>query len=389
MSQTCVIDIDEDNCSLCSICSSVCPFDALEVDEEKGRLILDVEKCQVCGLCYSACPASAINLLYYEPDSLLAYLEKKMGETGLKTLALVCRGVSPPPSGKVRDFLAKQGFEDYILIRVPCVGRIPLEFYLRALRMGIERIIVVQCDEDYCRFKDGSDVSRKRLTLLSYVLRELGFGEDTILCYTNPMRAIYVTENCVGCGKCAFICPYDAITLQPGGTPTIDLDSCVGCGVCAVVCPHQAIQLEGYEYDVVSTLIHEYASMIKTRPSILVFICQWSEFTALDRVKNGLYNEKTAVIEIPCLKGLDPAWIVEALYSGFDGVLVIACPEEKCKLERGTEIAERNVEDAENILEKLGLMDRFQIYRSTPIYLNQFDFMLKEFSDKLSGIAGR
>ncbi|RLI18912.1 hypothetical protein DRO49_01640, partial [Candidatus Bathyarchaeota archaeon] len=26
MSQTCVIDVDEDSCSLCSICSSVCPF---------------------------------------------------------------------------------------------------------------------------------------------------------------------------------------------------------------------------------------------------------------------------------------------------------------------------------------------------------------------------
>ena len=203
------------------------------------------------------------------------------------------------------------------------------------------------------------------------------------------------TENCVGCGKCAFVCPYDAITLQPGGTPVVDQALCVGCGACASACPHQAIQLEGYEYDYISNLIQEYSVVVKEakakngHPAILVFSCQWSEFSALDKVKNGFLDENTAVIEVPCFKGLDPALVVEALYSGFDGVLAIVCPEEKCKLEKGTFIAEENAVALEKILEKLGLRERFQIYRATPVYLNQFDSFLKEFSNKLSSLHAR
>lgn len=395
MKQICVIEIEENNCGSCFVCSSVCPFDAIEVDEEKDKLLLDVEKCQVCGLCYSACPASAIELLYYEPEPLLAYVKEQMEKTGFKTLAVVCRGGSPPPSNKAKEFLAQQGFNDYILLRIPCVGRIPPEFYLKALRNGIEKIVVVQCDEDYCRFKYGSGTSRRRLMLLNMVLNELGFGEDTCAYYINSMKAVYVTENCVGCGKCAFVCPYDAITLQPGGTPVIDQDLCVGCGSCASACPHQAIQVEGYEYDYVSSLIQEYSMAVKKakarngKPTILVFSCQWSEFSAIDKVKNGLLDENTAVIEVPCFKGLDPALVVEALYSGFDGVLAIVCPEEKCKLEKGTAIAEQNAIALEKVLEKLNLRKRFEIYRSTPVYLNQFESFLKEFSDKLSSLHAR
>ena len=112
MSQTCAIEVEEENCSLCSVCSSLCPFDAIEVDEEQGKLVLDVEKCQVCGLCFSACPASAIELLYYEPESLLDYVKEQMEKTGFKTLAVVCRGGSPPPSNKTKEFLAQQGYKD-------------------------------------------------------------------------------------------------------------------------------------------------------------------------------------------------------------------------------------------------------------------------------------
>ncbi len=44
---------------------------------------------------------------------------------------------------------------------------------------------------------------------------------------------------CVGCGRCAEVCPREAIT--PGQPPRIDMDRCVGCFCCAEVCPQGAI----------------------------------------------------------------------------------------------------------------------------------------------------
>ncbi|MCK4262942.1 MAG: 4Fe-4S binding protein, partial [Dehalococcoidia bacterium] len=63
--QRVAIQINEDYCGRCSICSSVCPFEAITRDAETGKMLLDIEKCQTCGICYSSCPAGAIDAIQY------------------------------------------------------------------------------------------------------------------------------------------------------------------------------------------------------------------------------------------------------------------------------------------------------------------------------------
>ncbi len=51
--------IDIDLCIDCGACVSLCPTDALHMDE-KGLLEYSLERCLGCGLCIDACPRSAI-----------------------------------------------------------------------------------------------------------------------------------------------------------------------------------------------------------------------------------------------------------------------------------------------------------------------------------------
>jgi uncharacterized protein (DUF362 family)/Pyruvate/2-oxoacid:ferredoxin oxidoreductase delta subunit len=46
--------------------------------------------------------------------------------------------------------------------------------------------------------------------------------------------------TCIECGRCAEVCPKDAITL--GQSPCFDLEQCIGCFCCAEVCPQGAIE---------------------------------------------------------------------------------------------------------------------------------------------------
>jgi len=56
------------------------------------------------------------------------------------------------------------------------------------------------------------------------------------------LRPRLVARDCIGCGRCAEVCPQEAIA--PGKPPHFDLDRCIGCLCCAEVCPQGAIELE-------------------------------------------------------------------------------------------------------------------------------------------------
>ena len=54
-----VANIDEGLCELCGQCVELCPFNALQMDDD---LILNWEKCMGCGVCVDVCPSEAITL---------------------------------------------------------------------------------------------------------------------------------------------------------------------------------------------------------------------------------------------------------------------------------------------------------------------------------------
>jgi len=203
-SRTAGIEIADDYCSRCGICVAVCPFEAISKDEKQNKIILDVEECRVCGLCVSACPLSAIDLVYYDVDSLTKKVQKQMSETGAKTLVLTCRG-SNPVSYDIEEKLKDENVENFVSLRLPCVGRVPPEFYLKNLASGVEKMLVLQCEEDFCRFKKGSQIGINRFELLKDTVKELGYNPDNLVIKKDSMKAVYDTEKCVGCGKCAFV----------------------------------------------------------------------------------------------------------------------------------------------------------------------------------------
>jgi len=55
------IEIDEEKCSGCGICTAVCPYNAIRVDSERGIAEVDEASCRGCGTCAAACPTKAIN----------------------------------------------------------------------------------------------------------------------------------------------------------------------------------------------------------------------------------------------------------------------------------------------------------------------------------------
>src|SRR5665647_1772376 len=97
MSEKClaVVEIDQDLCSRCYVCKSICPYEAIKADSS-GKVEVNSKDCQVCGICYSACPSSAIKMNYYTYDNLSDYVKQALAKANsATTLVLMCRGNSP------------------------------------------------------------------------------------------------------------------------------------------------------------------------------------------------------------------------------------------------------------------------------------------------------
>ncbi len=82
--------INEDLCSGCRICESVCPFIAIEMEtktvdvEEKLRAEVIEASCQGCGLCVSVCPTNAIKMRHYTDEQIIAQVHAACVESGAK-----------------------------------------------------------------------------------------------------------------------------------------------------------------------------------------------------------------------------------------------------------------------------------------------------------------
>ena len=58
--------------------------------------------------------------------------------------------------------------------------------------------------------------------------------------FATDARPFYVTEKCIGCGKCEKLCPKGNIVMTDG-RPHWE-DRCMQCLACINVCPEQAIE---------------------------------------------------------------------------------------------------------------------------------------------------
>jgi heterodisulfide reductase subunit A len=67
--------IDERICSGCQACLEVCPYSAIDFDEEKKVCRVNQALCKACGACTTACFSDAVSLQHYTNEQIVAEME--------------------------------------------------------------------------------------------------------------------------------------------------------------------------------------------------------------------------------------------------------------------------------------------------------------------------
>ncbi len=71
--------VDEDLCSGCRICVSVCPYGAIAYDEKDKVSRVNEALCKGCGTCGAACPSGAMSTIHFTSGQMRAQVLALIG----------------------------------------------------------------------------------------------------------------------------------------------------------------------------------------------------------------------------------------------------------------------------------------------------------------------
>jgi F420-non-reducing hydrogenase iron-sulfur subunit len=93
------------------------------------------------------------------------------------------------------------------------------------------------------------------------------------------------------------------------------------------------------------------------QPKIIVFLCNWCSYAAADLAGVGRmqYPSNVRIIRIPCTGRMSPKFILSALRSGADGILVSGCHPGDCHYLSGNLMARRRFILFKKLLEYIGI----------------------------------
>jgi coenzyme F420-reducing hydrogenase delta subunit len=101
----------------------------------------------------------------------------------------------------------------------------------------------------------------------------------------------------------------------------------------------------------------ESAKTNNWEPKILAFLCNWCSYAGADLAGTSRiqYPPNIRVIRVPCSGRVNPLFIVKALQTGVDGVLVSGCHPGDCHYLTGNYVGRRKSATLKQFLEYLGI----------------------------------
>jgi F420-non-reducing hydrogenase iron-sulfur subunit len=92
-------------------------------------------------------------------------------------------------------------------------------------------------------------------------------------------------------------------------------------------------------------------------PKIVAFLCNWCSYAGADLagISRIQYPPSIRVIRVPCSGRVDPFFILKALQSGADGVLISGCHPGDCHYLTGNYVARRRFAVLNDLLAFAGI----------------------------------
>lgn len=159
-------EIDESRCNGCGDCVQVCPFTAVALYPRPqshpglgGLARIDPLLCTGCGNCVSVCPVKAAQVATATDEGLEAQVRESIARApapGRITLVLGCEW-SGYSAAEIAGAHRLRYPASTRIIRLDCTGRLHPGLILKALEMGVGRVLILGCAPGVCHYEQGNE----------------------------------------------------------------------------------------------------------------------------------------------------------------------------------------------------------------------------------------
>lgn len=125
-------------------------------------------------------------------------------------------------------------------------------------------------------------------------------------------------------------------------------------------------------------------------PTILGILCNWCSYSGADLAGTSRkkYPANIRIMRVMCSGRVDPVFILKALQSGADGVLVLGCHPGDCHYTSGNYKAMRRMEMLKKLAEQMGIEDdRIRLDWVAASEGDRFAEIIKDMTEKVKKLG--
>jgi coenzyme F420-reducing hydrogenase delta subunit/NAD-dependent dihydropyrimidine dehydrogenase PreA subunit len=301
------------------------------------------------------------------------------------SIARTVRSEAGVVHASIHDFLCSKSSREAIVKTITDEGldRVVISACSPRLYLQDFQEAVVDGGLDRCMLEMAN--IREQCSWIHWENRELqtAKAEDMTLMAVAKLRNQFPSEKgniaivnkvrCTGCGVCEAVCNVNAIKVvedpEAGGKRKANVNpkACEGCGACVSACPTAAMDQTCFSN---AQVVAEIETALRnsreesTFPSIVVFSCHHCSYAAADTagLKRLGNDAHFRAIRVMCSARVDPEWVLKALSSGADGVMILAGSPGRCHYEVGNLRTRKRMTLLKIVLQQLGFdEDRFLV----------------------------
>lgn len=172
--------VDREKCTICLTCYRCCPHGAIYWDD---KAVISPAACQGCGICASECPMDAIQLYDFTDGEMTARIKEAAAvpakPNAPKIIAFCCQN-SAFEAGTAAQLFRYDLPAGLQIIKIPCAGKVDINYILNALVEGADGVIVMACHTGNCKSESGNTYAKWRINDAYRKLEQIGIPKDRL-----------------------------------------------------------------------------------------------------------------------------------------------------------------------------------------------------------------